>query len=87
MLKEYFEIQNQIQKLEKEKNELRLKLIEKGTHSSREFICEVSSQTRRSISLTEIEKADPEIAKSLEAKKLIKVTTVEIVKVTQKKAA
>lgn len=86
MLKEYYEITAQIEALSKKKEELREKLIKKGTHASRDFICEVKEQCRRSVSLVEIEKRAMDIAIELSNANLIKETTSTIVKVTPKGA-
>ncbi len=87
MLKEFYEIQTKIKKLEAESRELREKLIAKGTHSERDFICEVTEQSRRSISLTEIEKTDQKLALTLDNKGLIKTSVMHVVKVLKKAAA
>lgn len=86
MLKEYFELGEQIKALEAARAALKEKIVARGTHSSREFICSVSSQSRRSISLTDIEKKNPNLCLSLTNEGFVKEIIVTIVKVTPKAA-
>jgi len=84
MLKEYYEIGKLIEELEAKRRKMRDKLIEKGTHSTRDFICEVREQLRRSISLTSIEKEAPNLAIELGQRGLISESVSTMVKVTEK---
>lgn len=86
MLKEYFELIAQIDDLEQRKLALRDKLIKKGTHSTKDFICDVSAQESRSISVSDVKKHEEIMATLLEAG-LIKTSKRIIVRVKPKQAA
>ena len=84
--KEYFEIQAQIEVLQARKDALRDELIAKGTHSEKGYVCVVTHQSRRSLSLSSIEKFDPRFILTLDQAGLIKTNEVSIVKVSKKGA-
>ncbi len=87
MLKEYYEIQTQIKALEAKLKDIRDKVIAKGTHSEKNYICEVREQSRRTISLLDIERGAPKLFMELDKDGFIKESTSYIVKVSQKGAA
>lgn len=84
MLREYFEIQKQIKRLEEQAKTIREVLIAKGTHSEKNYICEVTEQNRRSLSLVEIEKRDHGLFLQLDQDGFIKSSVTHVVKVLKK---
>ncbi len=80
-LKKYLKIKKLIQELEKKSEALRTEIVAKGSHEEGNFVAKVSTETRRSIGVLEIQKGYPDIYEELTKRNLVKETTFQKVKI------
>lgn len=89
-LKRYTQLVEKIKELETERLELRLKLLERGTHSTADYSCVVKPSCKETVaSVSDVAKASTKLLLQLQALDLIRTSEYSTVSVQpkQKKAA